>query len=70
MVGLLGSTGDVVLAVTVFLCWRLGIWVWRIVVLGANPGLCRVRVSFLGFCCPLWFFGECGDCVLSVRQFI
>jgi hypothetical protein len=47
--------------IVVFLCWCLGIWVWK----NCNSRCsCVVLSLFRCFCCPLWFLGECGVCDL------
>jgi hypothetical protein len=45
--------------------------VGKILIVGADTWswLRWVGVLFLGFCCPFWFLGECGGCVLPGRIF-
>lgn len=70
MVGLLRSSADIVLAVTVCLHQCLAIWVGKIVILSTHTlsCLCWVGILFLAFCCPLWLLGECGVLVLPGRK--
>ena len=43
----------------------------KIVIVGADICFCLCWVGVLcpDFCCPVWFLGECGDCVLPGRTF-
>lgn len=72
VVGFLGSSGDIVLAV---LCFHTGSkhlsWFEKAAVPGSTiwSCLCWVVILFLSFCCPLSFLREHGGCVFPAREF-
>lgn len=61
----------IILTSIVFLFWHLGIWAWE----DCNCRCCCLVQSFWGVCFVLWFLfpvyflGECGDCMLPFKKF-